>query len=272
MNSIYKLLCCPLCKSAVTKDLKCLSCGEKYTLIDDVYVMITPKLSGKEWKWDQTIFSEEKIAKMKQQYKSYINEETKNAQQIWWNEMKNYIDRFSGIVVDIATGLGGMFENLLKSKATFLPIATDVDPNVLLWTRKKMKEWYTKEFFAVASDTKYFAFKSNVFDYITSLSGLNNIPDTISALKEIYRTLKYGGKLVVMHSFVQEDSISAKIARQYNIERAFIEKYLISDLTEVGFKNVKINIVASALWSENPMDILPVDGDTQYFAIIEGEK
>ncbi|GAH88656.1 unnamed protein product [marine sediment metagenome] len=104
------------------------------------------------------------------------------------------------------------------------------------------------------------------------LSHINNIPDTALALKELYRTLKYGGKLIAMHSFVEEDSNSAKLARQYNLERAFIEKYLISDLTEAGFKDVKTNIVASAIWAENPMDLLPVAGDTQYFAIIEAEK
>ncbi len=75
-----------------------------------------------------------------------------------------------------------------------------------------------------------------------------------------------------MHTFVEEESNSAKLARQNNYERAFIEKYLISDLTEAGFKDVKTNIVSSAIWAENPHDLLPVAGDRQYFAIIEAEK
>ncbi|GAG72873.1 unnamed protein product [marine sediment metagenome] len=151
MISAYKLLCCPLCKSAVTEELKCLTCGEKYTLIDDVYVIINPKLSGKEWKWNESIFSQER-EKLHQQYRSFINEETRKAQKVWQGDMKEYIDTFHGYVIDIATGLGEMFENLLKSKATFLPIAMDVNPNVLVWTKKKMEEKYSKEFIAVASE------------------------------------------------------------------------------------------------------------------------
>ena len=91
-------------------------------------------------------------------------------------------------------------------------------------------------------------------------------------MKEVHRTLKHGGKFVAMHSFVEENSNSARLAREHDLERAFIEKYLISDLTEVGFRDVKANMVASAIWAENPMDLLPVGGDRQYFAIIEAEK
>lgn len=239
---------------------------------DGVYLMISPKMSEKEWKWEQTIFSEKRMKKLNQQYKRYINKETRDAQKIWLNEMKDYIDNFQGFVVDIATGLGGMFETLLKSKADFFPIATDVDPNVLVWTKRKMEEKYLKEFLAVASDVKHLAFKDDVLNYATSMAGFNNIPDIGLALEEVYRTLKYGGRLVAMHSFVVENSNSAKLARQHGVERTCIKKYLINDLTKVGFRKVKTHMVTSAIWAENPMDLFPVAGDTQYFAIIEAEK
>ena len=271
MISAYKLLCCPLCKSAVTEALECPSCAEKYTLRDGVYVMIHPELSGKEWKWNESHFSQEGD-ELSQRYSSFINEETRNAHRIWRDGMTQYVDMFHGYVIDIATGLGGLFRNLLESKADFFPIATDVDPNVLVWTKRKMKEKYPKAFLAVASDAKHLAFRSDVLNYATSRSGLNNIPDTALALKELCRALKHGGKFVVMHTFVEEDSHSATLARQRNTERAFIERYLIGDLIEAGFRDVKTNIVASAIWAENPMDLLPVAGDTQYFAIIEAEK
>ena len=172
----------------------------------------------------------------------------------------------------MATGLGGMFERLLKSEENFLPIATDVDSNVLAWTSRKMKEKHKKEFISVATDAKHFTFNDETFDYLTSCAGLNNIPNTISVLIELYRVLKSGGKLVAMHTFVEENSNSYKMAKEMKVERAIIEKFLINDLAEVGFKNPKTNIVSSAIWAENPMDGLPVAGDLQYFAIVEAGK
>ena len=240
--------------------------------MNDVYIMINQKLSNKEWKWDQTVFSDDKMKERYEEYENYLNEETKNAQNIWWAEMKKYIDDFQGIVGDIATGLGSMFEKLLKLDADFFLIATDVDPNVLAWTSKKMKEKYKKKFISVATNVKHFAFKDKTFNYLTSLAGLNNIPDAISVLAELHRVLKSGGKLAVMHNFVGENSNSYKMAKKFNVERAMVEKFLISDLTEVGFKKPKANIVSSAIWAENPMDGLPVAGDLQYFAIVEVEK
>lgn len=135
-----------------------------------------------------------------------------------------------------------------------------------------MEEKHQKEFLVVASDAKHLAFKSNVLDYATSLAGLNNVPDTALALRELRRTLRHGGKLVVMNTFVEEDSDSAELARQHNTDRAFIERCLISDLDAAGFRYVKTNIVSSAIWAENPHDLLPVAGDTQHFAIVEAEK
>lgn len=184
MISTYELLFCPVCKSAVTEELECVSCVEKYALRDGVYVMINPELSGNEWKWDERHFSEEE-GESSPSYGSFLNEETKNAHKIWQDGMTQYVDMFHGYVIDVATGLGGMFGNLLESNATFLPIATDVDPNVLVWTKRKMEEKYPKEFIAVASDAKHLAFKNDVLDYATSLVGLNNIPDTALALREL---------------------------------------------------------------------------------------
>ncbi|MGB3341635.1 MAG: class I SAM-dependent methyltransferase [bacterium] len=234
--------------------------------------MISDKLSHKKWRWDKSIFSDMKMEKLMQQYRRYVNKETREAQKIWLNEMKDYIDDFQGFVVDIATGLGGLFETLLKSKANFYPIATDVDQNVLIWTKRKMEEKYSKEFLAVAFDAKHLPFKDDVLNYTTSLAGFNNVPVTGLVLEEVYRTLKHGGRLVAMHSFVEENSNSANLAKQHGLERAWIEKYMINDLTKAGFRKVKTHIVTSAIWAENPMDVFPVAKDTQYFAIIEAEK
>lgn len=64
--------------------------------------------------------------------------------------MSSHIESFEGCVLDIATGLGGMFEALLKSEADFTPVASDADPNVIAWTAGQMRQDYTREFGSLA--------------------------------------------------------------------------------------------------------------------------
>jgi ubiquinone/menaquinone biosynthesis C-methylase UbiE len=124
----------------------------------------------------------------------------------------------------------------------------------------------------VASDAKHFAFGDDVFDFFVSCEGLNNIPDLPGVLKEMHRTLKPGGRLIVMHSFVNPNSKSYKLAKGYRLERALLERSLKADLARAGFQRVYIRKVASAIWAKNPMDMIPVAGDMQHFAIVTAEK
>jgi len=86
MVSAHTLLCCPLCKGDIDETLKCSSCGERYDLMEGVYVMISSKLTHEEWRWNRSGFSQEKMAESGQQYKSYVNKETREAKEIWLSE------------------------------------------------------------------------------------------------------------------------------------------------------------------------------------------
>lgn len=272
MITVYKILQCPLCKTGVSESLECPNCGEKYIFDKDVYIMVNKKLSKREWKWDEKQFTDEKQAAFRARYRSYFNEETKKAYGIWFAEMNKRIETFHGMVCDVATGLGGMFDTLMSSKTDFFPIATDVDPNVLAWTTKKMKEKYDKEFISVATDGKHFAFPDDTFDCVTSLAALGNIPDTTIVLRELHRILKKDGKFVMMNTFVKKWSRSHWLAKLLKLERGCIEQYLLEDMKKTGFKDVQSNIISSARWARNPMDGLPVAGDMNYYAIIEARK
>ena len=81
MIAVYEVLQCPLCRSDINKDLVCLRCGEKYALMDDVHIMVSQKLSSKEWRWDQSIFSDEKTTKTREEYRGYFNPEY--ALKVW---------------------------------------------------------------------------------------------------------------------------------------------------------------------------------------------
>jgi ubiquinone/menaquinone biosynthesis C-methylase UbiE len=271
-TDITKILQCPLCKTGVTESLQCPQCGEKYIFENDVYVMVNKNLSRNEWKWDLNLFNEDKIKAAGERYKSFLNEDTKKADDIWHGEMSKHIAGFYGIICDVATGLGGMLDKLMASSADFQPIATDVDPNVLAWTTRKVKEKYKKDFISIATDGKNLALADNSVDYVTSRAALGNIPDTRKALREQYRILKNGGRFVMMSTFVKKWSKSHLLAKFLKMERGLIKEYLLEDMSRVGFKEVQINIISSAVWTKNPMDALPVAGDTNYYAIVEARK
>ena len=271
IEGIQEILCCPVCKSNLTKNLACTQCERKFTNKNGIYIMLDTEISRKEWKWNPTLFTEAKMTRMKEKYNSYINDETKNAQKIWYSKMESYLTDAHGVLVDIATGLGGLVENLMKVKNDFFPIITDVDPNVLFWTIKHIRNFYRRKVLGVATDAKYLCFKNSAVDYVVSCSGFNNIPQVILAFQEIYRILKKNSKLVFMHSYYDKNSPSAVLAHQFNMG-AYTQENIITMLKQTSFKNIRSEIVASALWAKNPMDILPVAGDKQYFAVVCAKK
>lgn len=272
MIDIRNLLCCPVCKGELNRALKCSSCSREYDSKDGIFVMLDPELSKVEWKWDEDQF-DSKIRKEKDiEYRGYFNEATIKAHERWWKEMKSYIKSFRGYVLDIASGLGGMFRALMETDADFTPIASDVDPNVIAWTAKQIQSEYSKILGALVTDAKHLAIKNECLDVVTSYAGLNNIPDPALALAEIYRVLKKTGELVLMQTFVDENSRSAELGKQYHVEDSLTENIFIKKLEGVGFKNIKVKSVASAVWAENPMDLLPVAGDEVHYTIIEATK
>lgn len=234
--------------------------------------MVNRKLSKREWKWDEKRFTDETQKVSRERYDSYLNEDTRKATDAWSEAMGKHIVVFRGLVCDVSTGLGSLFDRLMFSTADFLPVATDVDPNVLAWTSKQIKGKYNKEFISVATDAKHFAFADSTFDIVTSLAALSNIPDTKKALKEQYRVLKRNGRFVMMNSFVKKWSRSHWLAKLLRLDRGCIEQYLLEDMRSVGFKDVRSDTVSSAVWAKNPMDGLPVAGDMNYFAIVEARK
>lgn len=270
-TDIEKLLMCPLCKVDLTDYLKCPICKHQYSIERDIYIMLHPDLDENEWKWDEKVLSRD-VNGLIAENRSHLNDDTIKAQKLLSEKFNEYSESFHGIVVDMATGLGGLLMEILKASGNYIPIATDVDPNILIVTSNRLEKAGLKGFAKVATNAKHMAFRDNSIDFITTLSGFGNIPDGFSAIEETYRTLKKGGKLVAALPFVDKGSESADFAKELGVERALVREYLVEDLKKVGFKNIHAEIVSSAVWAENPMDALPVTGDMQHFAIVHAEK
>lgn len=283
MKNIQDLLMCPQCKCGLTEALECKKCGSKYSYKHGVFNVVSPKLSGKqEWQWeitDDMLDNEIDAIKQKENddasIKDYIahkNKETLEAEKMWREHMNSLIENFSGVVCDLATGMGSMLQRMLNANnKNFSIVCTDIDKRILMWTRK-LKQTDDNRVSYVATDGRYMSIRNQSFDYITSLAALGNIPESDKVVKELYRMLKPNGKIVIQGSYIEKDSKSFELAQSKGLERGFVEEYLINDLKAAGFENIISTVVAEAVWAENPYDLLPVAGDTKRYCIIQAQR
>lgn len=276
------ILVCPICHSKLMKDLTCGKCGAVYVHNLGVYDLLSEKLSGDQqslWGIDESVFANdaELQAHAEQQkaniedYHAHMNDETKTAQSKLREFTDSALQEVSGVVCDLATGNGGMLANVLEKSKAEIIVCTDIDPLVLARTRIRRKT-DDKKVFYVASDGRYMSLQDNSFDYVTSLAGLGNVPETEKVVAELYRILKPGGSFLMESTYMEAGSRSHAIAKEYQLDKGLIEEELIACLHEAGFAKVESTVVDTAIWAENPYDLLPVAGDRQKYCLIKATK
>lgn len=280
MNEILELLMCPKCKCGLDESLDCSKCGSKFDFKNGVYDIILSELSdSQEILWEITDeMIEEDIKSLKESdeevikdYNSYKNKETIEASRLYNKRMDELVEGLSGVVCDLATGMGNMLQRLLDAKnKDFTIVCTDIDKLRLMVTRK-VKKTNDSRVSYIATDGRYLSIKDESFDYITSFAGFGNIPESDKVAKELYRVLKPNGKILIQGAYIEEDSKSFELAKSKGLERGLVERYLIEDLKNAGFQNIQSTIISEAIWAENPYDLLPVAGDKERYCIIQAE-
>ena len=266
---ILKIIACPVCKEKITEDLHCYNCQKKFMKKEGVYIMLTDA-SEKEFRWDKKIL-EKDYEEINRKYDSYLDEDNLRAKEQAEKIFKKILsENLSGVTLDIATGRGMLLREILEMDIEQI-IASDVDPNILLYDRRTLLNQLDKMVITLATDAKRLAIQTESIDYVVTLAGLNNIPNPVQAYKEIYRVLKKNGKLIALNIFVEEDSETFEQVKKLHYERALSKKLTEVDLKLAGFK-VDIQIISKVSWIQHPMDGFPLAGDMKYYAIIIAEK
>lgn len=282
---IKNILMCPECSCGLSGNLKCEKCSNEYSIKYGVYDVVSQKLSSNQeilWKITDEEIEREEMTDDKsndaeqpdwvKDYFSKISDETKQAQQKQAIFMNILYNSLSGTVCDLATGMGGNLQRLLDAESKrFQIVCTDISKRVLAMTRRNKKTDDSRVFY-IATDGRCMSIKNNSFDYITSVAAFGNIPESDKVAKEMYRTLKPGGKIIIEGAYIEKDSKSFELVKRMGLEKGMVEEYLIQELKNAGFKNVESTVVGKAKWAENPYDMLPVAGDMQYFCVIQAEK
>ena len=100
-------------------------------------------------------------------------------------------------ILDIAGGTADISIEFLKKNKGFKIFHTDINLAMLKEGKKKLIN-KGKIIPSVLCDAEALPFPNNYFDCVTIAFGLRNMTNKESALKEIYRVLCPGGKLVVL--------------------------------------------------------------------------
>lgn len=144
-------------------------------------------------------------------------------------------------VLEIGCGTGLFTEKVSKSGAQI--IATDLSEDLLLVARKKNIPNCVFE----EADAHQLKYADASFDIVFGSSIIHHL-DMMISLKEVYRVLKPGGKMV----FAEPNMINPQILVQKNIpfikkwlgdspdETAIVRWKLNKQLAEIGFKEINI--------------------------------
>lgn len=279
---IRDILVCPVCRVRLDGDLKCGKCGAVYVGRLGVYDLISAQISGDQtslWGIDEGVFADEaqlsthneKQQAMIEDYHAHINQESRDADEKLSALTMAAVKNIHGVVCDLATGNGGMLAYLLEHSQAEKIVCTDIDPLVLARTRVRLHTEDDKVYY-VGSDGRQMSLADDSFDFVTSLAGLGNVPETDRVARELHRILKPGGVFLTKSAYLEKGSRSHEIARELKLDKGLIEEELVACLYEAGFSKVESTVAGTAVWAENPYDLLPVAGDRQKYCLIKAVK
>lgn len=158
----------------------------------------------------------------------------------------------AGIILEIGAGPGGGFmPYVLKADPDATIIISDLSPTVVReWRSFLDKTLDSPNLHYAVFDFCDMPFKDNVIDVISDGGGIGNCEGVkAKALKEAYRVLKPGGKLITSTGFVNKETLASlpvKAQRVLVEKRPDVFEDLYEDTMLAGFR--KIDSVISGCW------------------------
>ncbi|MBU0960114.1 MAG: bifunctional demethylmenaquinone methyltransferase/2-methoxy-6-polyprenyl-1,4-benzoquinol methylase UbiE [Proteobacteria bacterium] len=121
-------------------------------------------------------------------------------------------DPGQGWVLDLATGTGDIASLMGRSYQGAHVIGADFSLNMLQEAKKRFQEqtiaWQ-------ACDANYLPYKDSSFESVTFGYLLRNVDDSLRVLKEVYRVLKPGGRVICLDTTPPEKNIFYPFVRFY---------------------------------------------------------
>jgi len=121
-------------------------------------------------------------------------------------------DPGNGWVLDLATGTGDIASLMEKQYPPGRNIGADFSLNMLKEAKKRFAD---QSISWQASDATRLPYRDNSFESVTFGYLLRNVDDSLQVLKEIYRVLKPGGRVVCLDTTPPEKNILYPFIRFY---------------------------------------------------------
>lgn len=185
--------------------------------------------------------------------------------RVWKDALVDWMSPLDNTAcLDLAGGTGDIAKRILKRNNKIDLHVVDLTPDMIFEGRNKLtKDIPHKAISWIVGDGLQLPFQDNQFDYCTIGFGLRNFRNYSNALKEIYRVLKIGGRLLVLefskvsnsglrqlydsYSFNVIPELGGLIAKdkdsyQYLVEsiRRFpTQEHLKALMRETGYENIR---------------------------------
>ena len=205
----------------------------------------------------------------------FVSEQERNYNIEWANEIQNgkwikrnwehsrsdgthmdnvgkQIASCDGVILEIGAGPGGGYmPYILKANPDTTIIISDLSPTVVReWKAFLDKSLDSPNVYYAVFDFCNMPFKDNSIDIISDGGGIGNCEGIkAKALKEAFRVLKPGGKLITSTGFVNKETLAAlpeDVQRVLTSECPDVFEDLYEDTVLAGFS--KIDSVISGCW------------------------
>ena len=185
-------------------------------------------------------------------------------------------------ILEIACGTGRVTNHVVRSVKHDTLTATDLNPDMISIAKEIVRDNTIKW---MPADAMELPFGEGLFDLVIIQFGIMFFPDREKGMREAYRVLKPGGKLIFTTWNRVETNEAIHEGRQiiesyfgddppifYNVPFSmYNEKGLTALVSEAGFKNVSTTLVKKEGISPSASDLAKgmVEGNPVYLAILE---